>query len=70
MAGTVRQALAAANGGPGLTVEEIAAQTGKPAAAVRSTLYGLVFEERVATVRPGDRYALGDPRPLLELQTQ
>ncbi len=63
----VTQALAATNGGPGLTVEDLAARLGIAKPIVRHTLAALVFTDRTATCGRDGRYKLGDPKALLEL---
>ena len=72
------QALAAVNGGPGLTFDELVEATRLPPVTVRAALGHAVFDEgavtcvvpqfvKGATPEPG-RYRLGDPTPLLQLQ--
>lgn len=73
----IKRALAACNGGPGLTLEEIAESLGIPVALARQDLAALVFTEctvtcavtRDAKGKPGPgRYRLGDPSALLMVQ--
>lgn len=62
----VMQALAATNGGPGLTADELAAQLGSATATMRNTLSQMVFEDKVVTCDRAGRYKLGDPTPLIK----
>lgn len=66
MNSAVTQALAATNGGPGLTAEELAIQFGQTTAAMRNTLAVMVFDEGTVTCDRAGRYKLGDPTPLIE----
>lgn len=67
----VTRELAARNGGPGLTAEDLAARLGSPVAVVRNTLAQLVFVDGTVTVEPGKagggRYKVGDPSGLLSV---
>lgn len=65
LAEVVKQQLAACNGGPGRTAEELSKRLGCPPAVIRSTLAGLVFREKTVTCDREGRYSLGDPTPLL-----
>lgn len=65
MHGPVRRALAAHNGGPGLTEAELVAATGQPRAIVRVALADICLVERIATCDAEGRYRLGDPSALL-----
>lgn len=59
--------LAARNGGPGLTADELAGAVGLARPYVRQELAALVFREGTVTCDRDGRYKLGDPTPLLEL---
>lgn len=61
------RALAARNGGPGLTAAELAEQFGQPEALVRNALAQLVFGERMVTCDRDGRYKLGDPKRIIEM---
>lgn len=58
-------ALAACNGGPGLTAQQLAERLGQPLACVRQQMAQLVFTEGVVTCDRAGRYKLGDPAALL-----
>lgn len=61
----LRRALAECNGGPGLTVAELAERTGMHVCEVQAVIASLFFETHEVTTRPGPappRYVLGDPR--------
>ncbi len=61
MRSAILRALAARNGGPGLTAEELAEAVGQPVALVRSALAVLVYDDREVRVEGGDRMVLGEP---------
>jgi DNA-binding IclR family transcriptional regulator len=63
----VMQALAATNGGPGLTAAELAAKLGANTAVMRNTLSKMVFEDKAVTCDRAGRYKLGDPSPLIRM---
>lgn len=63
----IKQALAATNGGPGLTSRELADGLGTPEPWVRQTLSDMAFQEKVATCGADGRWKLGDPTPLLTM---
>jgi hypothetical protein len=70
MAAAIRQALAATNGGPGLTADELATRLGATTAIMRNELARLVFAKDggVTCIADGKRapgrYKLGDSGPL------
>lgn len=68
MTGSIKRALLAHNGGPGLTAEELATQTGLPLALVRNALASLIFDEGIVTCTAEGRYKTGDPTPLINLK--
>lgn len=57
----IRRQLAACNGGPGLTVADLAARTGFAPAHVRNELARLMFGAREVTTDTEGRFKLGDP---------
>jgi DNA-binding IclR family transcriptional regulator len=61
----IMQALAATNGGPGLTSEELVGKLGMPRALVRQELARLVFDEQLVTCHVDGRYKIGDPASIL-----
>jgi DNA-binding IclR family transcriptional regulator len=63
----ITRALAATNGGPGLTAADLASLLGTPEAVVRNTLSQLVFDDRTITCAADGRFKLGDPTPLITL---
>lgn len=67
MVGQVRRALAARNGGPGITAAELAAELDISVAYVRHAFTVLVFTERIATCDAEGRHRLGDPTALLRM---
>lgn len=67
MSKAVMQALAATNGGPGLTADELAERFGTPPAFMRNTLSSLVFEDQIVTCDAQGRYKLGNPKHLILL---
>jgi hypothetical protein len=60
--------LAEANGGPGLTADQLATKLSCPRALVCNDLSYLVFKAKQVTCDREGRYRLGDPTPLLEVQ--
>lgn len=70
MANAIRQHLAACNGGPGLTADELAVRLGSPVAIVKTELAGLVFSKDggvtcVAESKTAEgRFVLGDSTQL------
>lgn len=70
MAVAIRLQLAATNGGPGLTADELATRLGSSAAIMRTELAGLVFSKDggVTCIADGPRgegrYKIGDSGPL------
>ncbi len=62
------RALAARNGGPGLTAAELAEQLGASLPIMRHALATLVFTRREATCHADGRYVLGDPSRLIEMK--
>ena len=69
MARAIKLQLAACNGGPGLTAEELAVRLGSPVAVVRTELSALVFASRDVTCiadgkRAPGRYKLGSSERL------
>lgn len=75
----ISQALAACNGGPGLTLDELAAATGFDRPTLRSALASMTHDDHTVTCErgpgpdgapgaapaPSARYRLGDPTPLI-----
>ncbi len=59
--------LAACNGGPGLTAQELADRVGAALPQMRQALSSLVFNEKRITCGRDGRYVIGDPAPLLKL---
>lgn len=70
MANAITLQLAACNGGPGLTADELAARLGCQPAVMRTELAGLVFAKNggvtcvAGGVRAEARYVLGDSAAL------
>jgi predicted ArsR family transcriptional regulator len=70
MTTAIRQQLAATNGGPGLTADELAARLGATPAIMRNELARLVFAKDGGVTciadgkRGAGRYKLGDSGPL------
>lgn len=72
MATAIKLQLAATNGGPGLTAEELAARLGAPTAIMRTELSHLVFRAGDVTCIADSptsvgRYKLGSSEPLMML---
>jgi DNA-binding IclR family transcriptional regulator len=65
--GQVRRALAARNGGPGITTGELSQQLEQPEPLVRQAVAHLVLSERIATCDGEGKYRLGDPTALLRM---
>lgn len=72
----IMQRLAAQNGGPGLTVAELATGLHRDRASIRNALAELIFRrkqitcERPTGTKAADaRYRIGDPAPLLRVGT-
>lgn len=66
LAGAVTRALAATNGGPGLTARELSVATGSPEPVIRNVLAGLVFREKTAVCDAAGVFKLGDPARLID----
>jgi hypothetical protein len=70
MAEAIRRNLAACNGGPGLTADELSERMGAPLPHVRTELAALVFAKDGGVTcladdpRAEGRYKLGDSAPL------
>ena len=69
MSRPIVRALAACNGGPGLTAGELADEFGQPEAQMRATLADLVFRAGEVTCDRDGRYKLGDPTALMEMRS-
>lgn len=73
MSEAIRRQLAACNGGPGLTADELAALLGVPAPLMRTELAGLVFAKdggvtcRADGPRAAGRYVLGSSDDLRQV---
>jgi hypothetical protein len=66
LAGAVTRALAATNGGPGLTARELSERLGSPEPVIRNVLAGLVFRDKTAVCDAEGVFKLGDPAALLD----
>lgn len=58
---TICRALAATNGGPGLTADELADRLGCPCAVIRQEMAGFVLRQKVCTIDRAGRYKVGAP---------
>lgn len=63
----VTREIAATNGGPGLTAEELAERLGAARAVIRNTLSTLVFDDLAVICGTDGRYKLGDPTAAFKL---
>lgn len=62
-----RRVLAARNGGPGISANDLAREVGLPRAIVRQHLHTLVFVEGIATCDAEGLFRLGDPSNVVRM---